>query len=127
MGNKILVLDFGSQYNQLIVRTVREAHVYSELVYPEKNIVDVIKKDSSIKGIIFSGGPNSVYERGAPQIDKEIYNLGIPILGICYGMQLIAYQLGGTVCKCNKKEYGHANINCKSSLLFKKLANAQNV
>jgi GMP synthase (glutamine-hydrolysing) len=127
MSDKILVLDFGSQYNQLIVRTVREAHVYSELVYADKNIINIIKKDPTIRGIIFSGGPNSVYEKHAPKINKEIYNLGIPILGICYGMQLIAHQLGGSVCNCNKKEYGRASIKCKHSLLFKNLTSTQNV
>jgi GMP synthase (glutamine-hydrolysing) len=117
MQNKILVIDFGSQYNQLIVRTVRELGVYSEVVHHDININN-IKNDHSIKGIIFSGGPNSVYEKGAPTINKAIYELGIPILGVCYGMQLMAHQFNGKVGKCAKKEYGKSLINVKTSPLF---------
>jgi GMP synthase (glutamine-hydrolysing) len=127
MINKILVLDFGSQYNQLIVRNIRECNVYSELVHPHKDIVELIKNDASIKGIVFSGGPNSVYEKHAPAIDKAIYDLGIPILGVCYGMQLMAHQLGGKVRKFNKKEYGRAKINCATSSLFTKLQQHEQV
>jgi GMP synthase (glutamine-hydrolysing) len=117
MQNKILVIDFGSQYNQLIVRTVRELGVYSELVHHDISI-DSIKNDHSIKGIIFSGGPNSVYEKGAPTINKDIYELNIPILGICYGMQLMAQHFDGKVGKCAKKEYGKSLIHIKKSSLF---------
>jgi GMP synthase (glutamine-hydrolysing) len=117
MANKILVIDFGSQYNQLIVRRIRELNVYSELVSPDINL-EKIRQDQSIKGIIFSGGPNSVYERNAPKIDPRIYKLGKPILGICYGMQLMAQQLGGKVKGSNKKEYGKTIIHTKKSPLF---------
>ncbi len=107
--DKILVLDFGSQYNQLIARRVREMGVYSELVschYPVKKI----QEDSSIKGIIFSGGPHSVYAENAFLVDPLIFTLGIPILGICYGMQLIGQLLGGKVEKGSSSEYGKAEI-----------------
>ena len=91
--DKIIVLDFGSQYNQLIARRVRELGVYSEILPYDKPLEYF--KDDSIKGIILSGGPNSVYDTGAPRISKEIYKLGIPILGICYGMQITQYLFGG--------------------------------
>jgi GMP synthase (glutamine-hydrolysing) len=116
MANKILVIDFGSQYNQLIVRHIRQFGVYSELISNQVNI-DKIKNDPNIKGIIFSGGPNSVYEKNAFSIDKAIYGLGIPILGICYGMQLMAYQNGGCVQGSAKKEYGRTEIKIKASKL----------
>lgn len=88
----ILVLDFGSQYNQLITRRIREMGVYSELHDHEISIEEI--KRMKPKGIILSGGPNSVYEEGSFTIDPEIYNLGIPVLGICYGMQLTTKLLG---------------------------------
>ena len=91
----ILVLDFGSQYNQLITRRIREMGVYSELHDHEISIEEI--KRMNPKGIILSGGPNSVYEEGSFTIDPEIYNLGIPVLGICYGMQLTTKLLGGKV------------------------------
>jgi GMP synthase (glutamine-hydrolysing) len=103
MADKILVVDFGSQYNQLIVRRIREFGVFSQLVQANEVISKI---DDSVKGIIFSGGPKSVYEEDSFTIPERIYQLGIPILGICYGMQLIANQLGGRVVKSNKKEYG---------------------
>lgn len=109
MADKIVVLDFGSQYNQLIARRVREMGVYSELK-SHKMSAEEIRKDTSIKGIIFSGGPNSVYDDSAFKIDNEIFNLGLPILGICYGMQLMAQELGGEVVSCEHAEYGKAEI-----------------
>jgi GMP synthase (glutamine-hydrolysing) len=124
MANKILVIDFGSQYNQLIVRRIRELGVYSELISHQTDI-SKIKHDHEIKGIIFSGGPNSVYAKNAFTIDKEIYQLGIPILGICYGMQLMAHQNGGKVQGSNKKEYGSTKIQIKTSELTKKLSSNQ--
>ena len=92
---KILVLDFGGQYNQLIARRVRECNVYCEIL---PYTVDIQKiKDINPKGIIFTGGPNSVYDESSPHYTPEIFELGIPILGICYGCQLMAYTLGGNV------------------------------
>ncbi|MDF9867668.1 GMP synthase (glutamine-hydrolyzing) [Bacilli bacterium PM5-3] len=106
----ILVLDYGSQYNQLIVRRIREMNVYSKLVHHEIDIEE-LKKDEHLKGIILSGGPNSVYEKGAFTIDDGIFELGIPILGICYGMQLICHKLGGKVEPGVVKEFGKTKIN----------------
>ena len=101
----ILVLDFGGQYNQLIARRVRECHVYC-IVKPYTITIDEIKAINP-KGIIFTGGPNSVYLEEAPHVDKELFELNIPILGICYGCQLMAYTLGGTVTsRPEKREYG---------------------
>ncbi|WP_088188116.1 glutamine-hydrolyzing GMP synthase [Desulfosporosinus sp. FKA] len=104
----VLVLDFGGQYNQLIARRVREAHVYSEMISYKTSIEDI--KARQPKGIIFSGGPASVNQPNAPKVDPEIYNLGIPILGICYGMQLMALQLGGIVERPVASEYGKAML-----------------
>ena len=101
---KILVIDFGGQYNQLITRRVREKNVYAEVV-PYKKALDAIKKEKPI-GLIFTGGPNSVYDAKSPDIDPEILDMGLPILGICYGMQLIAKNLGGTVTKSDHREFG---------------------
>lgn len=107
MKDKILIVDFGSQYSQLIARRIREMEVYSEIV-PELKLSDI---DESIKGIILSGGPASVYEDASPTIDKRILEHNIPILGICYGMQLITHIFGGTVEKSNKREFGRATLN----------------
>ncbi|MDY6044420.1 MAG: glutamine-hydrolyzing GMP synthase [Peptoniphilus sp.] len=101
---KILVVDFGGQYNQLITRRVREKNVYAEVV-PYRKAWEAIKKERPI-GLIFTGGPNSVYDEKSPDVDPEILELGIPILGICYGMQLIAKNLGGVVEKSDKREFG---------------------
>ena len=105
----ILILDFGGQYNQLIARRVRECNVYSEVVPYDINIEQI--KEKNPKGIIFTGGPASVYGENAPKCDKEIFNLGIPILGICYGMQLMTHILGGEVAKASKREYGTTNVS----------------
>ncbi|MBQ7668591.1 MAG: glutamine-hydrolyzing GMP synthase [Clostridia bacterium] len=113
----ILVLDFGGQYNQLIARRVRETHIYS-IVKPYTISIEEIKKINP-KGIIFTGGPNSVYLEDAPHVDKELFNLGIPILGICYGCQLMAYTLGGTVTSNpEKREYGKTKITLEESKIF---------
>ena len=96
----ILILDFGGQYNQLIARRVRECNVYSEVV-PYNISIEKIKEKNP-KGIIFTGGPASVFSEDSPKCSKEIFELGIPILGICYGMQLMTYTLGGKVAKANK-------------------------
>ena len=114
----IVILDFGSQYTQLIARRLREEGVYCE-IYPYFIEIDEIKKKNP-KGIIFSGGPSSVYEKDAPRVDKKIYDLGIPILGICYGMQLITVDFGGDVVRADHHEYGKAKlIFDKPSPLFK--------
>ncbi len=107
-ADKIIVLDYGSQYNQLITRRIRDLGVYSEL-FPNTITADEVKHIAP-KGIILSGGPNSVYDDGAFTIDQEIFNLGIPVLGICYGMQLITYTNGGTVEASTEREYGKADI-----------------
>ena len=113
----ILVADFGGQYNQLIARRVREDHVYCE-VLPFTQIVRAAKERNP-KGIIFTGGPASVYEEGAPSVSKEIFELGIPVLGICYGAQLTAHLLGGKVKSPDFKEYGKVQIKLDvSSPLF---------
>ena len=118
--DKIIVLDFGSQYNQLIARRIREFGVYSEL-HPGNLTLDAIKAMGDVKGIVFSGGPNSVYDPDAPKCDPAIFKAGIPILGICYGMQMTHQMLGGTVKSAEKREYGRAEIECQSSVLFDRL------
>ncbi|MBD5100855.1 MAG: glutamine-hydrolyzing GMP synthase [Clostridiales bacterium] len=119
-NEKVLVIDFGGQYNQLIARRVRELNVYCEM-YPYTISLEKIKSLNPI-GIIFTGGPNSVYDDGAPRIDKGIFELGIPVLGICYGAQLIAYTLGGKVEKASTREYGKKEATYDTnSLLFKDL------
>ncbi|MBI3912384.1 MAG: glutamine-hydrolyzing GMP synthase [Armatimonadetes bacterium] len=104
----VIILDFGAQYTQLIARRVRECHVYCELL-PYDTPLPVLRERRPV-GIILSGGPPSVYERGAPQVDPSIYGLGIPILGICYGMQLMAQQLGGRVVPGEQREYGRSDL-----------------
>ncbi len=108
LEDKILVLDFGSQYTQLIARRVRENSVYSE-IFPYNAPLEKIL-DFKPKGIILSGGPSSVYSKGSPIPDIKVFDLGIPILGICYGMQLMAHLLGGRVAKAAKREYGRAEL-----------------
>ena len=103
-NQKVLILDFGGQYNQLIARRVRECNVYCE-VHPYDMPLEEIRAYNPI-GIIFTGGPSSVYEEGAPRLSREIFELGIPILGICYGVQVMAYTLGGTVEPGKIREYG---------------------
>lgn len=105
---KIIVLDFGGQYNQLIARRVRECNVYCE-VHPYTMSIDELKA-AAPKGIIFTGGPNSVYGDDSPQYSKEIYDMGVPVLGICYGAQLIAHQLGGRVETAPVSEYGRTEV-----------------
>ena len=113
----ILILDFGGQYNQLIARRVRECNVYSEVV-PFNISLEKIKEKNP-KGIIFTGGPSSVYGEDAPKCADGLFELGIPILGICYGMQLMTHTLGGKVAKAEKREYGTTNVKINnSSLLF---------
>ncbi len=124
VNEMILVLDFGSQYNQLITRRIREFGVYSELHDHEISMAEIKKMNP--KGIILSGGPNSVYGENAFDCDDEIFNLGIPVLGICYGMQLMTHKLGGKVEKANHREYGKATINVSNqSKLYKGLPEEQ--
>jgi len=105
---KILILDFGSQYTQLIARRVREAHVYCEL-HPFDLELPAIRAFAP-SGVILSGGPKSVYEEGAPAVAEELFELGIPVLGICYGMQLMSRHFGGEVVPAGKREFGHADL-----------------
>jgi len=114
----VLVLDFGGQYNQLIARRVREANVYCE-VLPYNVSVERVKALNP-KGIIFTGGPASVLDEKAPYCDKEIFNLGVPVLGICYGMQLMGVMLGGNVSRADQREYGKVEINVDNKSLLMK-------
>ena len=114
----ILIIDFGSQYNQLIARRVREFHVYCQINPPDIDL-DYIK-NLKPKGIILSGGPSSIYEKNSPKCDETIFDLGIPVLGICYGMQFMINALGGTVKRARKREYGFAELKVKKQTgLFK--------
>lgn len=123
---KVIVLDFGSQYNQLITRRIRELGVYSEL-HPHTITAEEIKAMNP-KGIILSGGPNSVYGDNAFQCDKQIFELGLPILGVCYGMQLMAVHYGGKVERAKQREYGKAVLTIEQqSPLFEGLPNEQAV
>ncbi len=106
--DRVLILDFGSQYSRLIARRVREAKVYCELV-PGTISAEEVRRFAP-RGLIFSGGPMSVYEPGAPHPDPALYELGLPILGICYGMQILAHDLGGAVEPSQRREYGHASL-----------------
>jgi len=125
-SQRILILDFGSQYTQLIARRIRECKVYCE-IHPYNVGVDWVKEFSP-KGIVLSGGPSSVYEPGAPVIPEQILGLGIPVLGICYGMQLIAHLLGGKVKKAHSREYGRAELEIlESHGLFHGLGSRQTV
>ncbi len=113
----ILILDFGGQYNQLIARRVRECNVYSEVVPFDISLEKI--KEKNPKGIIFTGGPASVFGDDSPRCSEGIFELGIPVLGICYGMQLMTYSLGGKVARANKREYGTTQVSIdNSSLLF---------
>jgi GMP synthase (glutamine-hydrolysing) len=107
----ILIIDFGSQYNQLIARRVREHQVYCEIEPPGISVKSI--KELAPEGIILSGGPASIYAKGAPRTDRDIFNLGIPILGICYGMQFMMETLGGKVIGSKKREYGFAELDIK--------------
>ena len=108
---KIIVLDFGSQYSQLIARRIRECHVYSQIV-PFGTPAAEIKKEEP-KGIILSGGPASVYAENAPKCDPAIFELGVPILGICYGLQLTLHTFGGVIARSAAREYGKAEVRIK--------------
>lgn len=116
----ILIIDFGSQFNQLIARRVRELNIYCRIVPPDIKIDDI--KSINPEGIILSGGPSSIYEKKSPKADKKIFNLGIPVLGICYGMQFMINSLGGRVKKAKRREYGYAELNIrKMDGIFRKI------
>ena len=118
MNEIVLVVDFGGQYNQLIARRVRESHVYSEIVSYKKAFEAIREKQP--RGIILTGGPNSVYLPDSPTIGKELFSLGVPVLGICYGAQLMTHVLGGRVCRAPEREYGKTlvHIDAAASKLF---------
>ena len=109
----ILIIDFGSQYNQLIARRVRECHVYCRVEPPTMDIDRI--RSLKPEGIILSGGPSSIYEKGSPVVDAAILSLGIPVLGICYGMQFMVHALGGKVAHAEKREYGFAELSINAS------------
>ncbi|HWR91582.1 MAG TPA: gamma-glutamyl-gamma-aminobutyrate hydrolase family protein, partial [Desulfobacterales bacterium] len=109
----IIIIDFGSQYNQLIARRVRENHVYCQIETPA-TALEAIRRHSP-QGVILSGGPSSIYEAGSPKIDPSLFDLGIPVLGICYGMQFMTAALGGRVERARRREYGFAELSIKSA------------
>jgi GMP synthase (glutamine-hydrolysing) len=113
----ILIIDFGSQYTQLIARRVREAHVYCE-IHPPSRTIDWIRKWKP-QGIILSGGPNSVYGDNVPTADPALPELGVPVLGLCYGMQLLAQMAGGKVVRADRREYGRAEVTIEGGRLFR--------
>src|SRR5689334_19145871 len=104
----IVILDFGSQYTQLIARRVREAKVYCEILPFRTSVEEIRKRNPS--GLILSGGPSSVYAEDAPRPDAKIWSLGLPVLGICYGMQLMTEHFGGRVKRASEREYGLADV-----------------
>ena len=112
-AERVLILDFGSQYTQVIARRIREASVYSEIVPHTISAKEV--RALRPKGIILSGGPASVYSPKAPKMDREIFHLGIPLLGICYGMQLLVREFGGEVARGTRREYGRGTLRRKRS------------
>src|SRR5512144_1694646 len=106
--DKIGILDFGGQYTQLIARRIRELGVYSEILPCTQPLDDVLK--AGYKGLVLSGGPSSVYDEDAPLPDKRMFEAGVPLLGICYGMQAMGYLLGGHVVPAERREYGAAQV-----------------
>ncbi|MCK5129184.1 MAG: glutamine-hydrolyzing GMP synthase [Clostridiales bacterium] len=125
MQQKVIVLDFGGQYNQLIARRVREANVYSEIFAYTASIERI--KEYNPSGIILTGGPKSVYEENAPKIDKKLFELGIPILGICYGNHIMAKALGGIVESAELSEYGHRKVALNTDCLLFKGLDSENI
>src|SRR5262245_55417089 len=106
IGDRILILDYGSQFTQLIARRIREEHVYCE-IHPPTLSLDAVRRFAP-RGIVLSGGPASVLEAGSPALDLGLLELGVPVLGVCYGLRLLAHQLGGLVEKSRDREYGRA-------------------
>ena len=126
LNESIVILDFGAQYTQLIARRIREQNVFS-VVLPCTASLDEVKSSSPV-GIVLSGAPWSVYDKGAPPADPGIFELGLPVLGICYGLQFMVHTLGGKVRPANKREYGHAEVDIVAeSVLFQGLAKRQAV
>ena len=115
----LLIIDFGSQYNQLIARRVRESKVFCEIVPPDISVEKILSKN--IKGIILSGGPASIYQKDSPKLNPKLLDLNVPVLGICYGMQAVSHLLGGNVRRARDREYGHADLylHGKGGDLFK--------
>src|SRR5437762_14232842 len=107
--SKILILDFGSQYTQVIARRIRECQVYSEIVHFDTPAAEIAAVKPN--GLILSGGPASVYDKGAPQVDPKIFSLGVPVLGICYGLMLMAHHLGRQVVVTRRREYGSGALH----------------
>ena len=120
-----MVVDFGAQYAQLIARRVREARVYSEVIPHSATIDDIKAKDPL--AIVLSGGPSSVYDEGAPQLDPKIFDLDIPVFGICYGFQAMAQALGGTVAHTGTSEYGRTELKVAGGELHSGLPDTQPV
>ncbi len=118
-ASKVVILDFGSQYTQVIARRIRECQVYSEILKFDTPAADLAKRGAL--GIILSGGPASVYAKDAPQVDPGLFKLGLPILGICYGMQLMGYHLGGRVEHSARREYGAGQLFLKAENQSRKL------
>src|SRR5918911_4772569 len=125
--SSVLVLDYGAQYAQLIARRVRECHVFSEIVPHDLPVEQIARKDPG--AIILSGGPKSVYEPGAPSVDPALFELGVPVLGICYGQQAMARVLGGEVVRTGTAEFGKSDLEVgdHGSVLFRELPREQTV
>ena len=121
----MLVVDFGAQYAQLIARRVREARVFSEVIPHTASVEDI--KDKDPQAIVLSGGPASVYADGAPQLNPAMFDLGVPVFGICYGFQAMAQALGGTVAKTGTSEYGRTDLNVSGGQLHSDLPTTQPV
>src|SRR5450631_1214327 len=108
LGQSVVILDFGAQYTQLIARRIREQNVFSVVLPCTASLKEI--KSYAPGGIILSGGPSSVYEANAPTMDDQVLHLGLPVLGICYGLHLMTHKLGGKVSPGDKREYGHADV-----------------
>ena len=117
MTESIIIIDFGSQVTKLIARRIREFGVFSQIV-PFNKVTRKMLSNNSVKGIIFSGGPKSVHEKNSPKIDDYIYELEIPILGICYGLQLIAKQFGGNIIPATDREFGKRTFSRSGDFFF---------
>lgn len=123
--DQIVVIDFGSQYSHLIARRIRQCNVYAQLESPDISVEEIAR--IAPKGIILSGGPASVYSEGAPRCDEKIFDLGVPVLGICYGMQLMSHLLGGKVVQSDHREYGNATLKFEPNPLMGNLVSPQKV